>query len=139
MIPGVMMSRKELLKADPTYKKRHVAKEAKELNKQLAEERDAEAREKFNLQIERSEKHYQQGQAYLTEKKYKEATLEFTKALSLTPNNPKILSAREEAVHKSRVEDIRKRANSAIKKLEDKDVQSSRKQFEDILTGFPSE
>ena len=125
----------ELLKVDPAYKQEQVDKQTKKLNEELTEK----AREKFNLQIVRSEKHYQQGQTYLTEKKYKEATLEFTRALSLTPNNPRILRAREDAVYKSRVENIRKRANSAIEKLETKDVGSSRKQFEDILTHFPNE
>lgn len=129
----------ELLKVDPRYGKEHVEDDAKELDKQLAEELNTKAREKFNLQLVRSERHYQQGQIYLTEKKFKEATLEFTRALALTPNNPKILRAREEAVYKTRVEEIRKRANSAIEKLEEKDVKSSRKQFEDILTRFPSE
>ena len=108
-------------------------------SKALKEELIAKAREKFNLQVIRSQKHYQQGQAYFNEKRFKEATQEFTKALSLTPNNPKILRAREQAVYQSRVDDVRNQTNSAIEKLEAGDVKSSRKQLEDVLTNFPNE
>ena len=128
----------ELAKIDPDYqnhKKEQIAKEAARLKAELV----VKAREEFNLQIVRAEKHYQQGQAYYTEGKFKEATLEFNRALALTPDNPKMLRARKEAVFRSRVDDIRKRTNSAIEKLDDKDVDSAKKQFEDILTHFPSE
>jgi len=125
----------ELFEIDPKYKQEAVAQQTKKLKEELL----AKAHEKFNLQIIRSEKHYQQGRGHFNEGKFKEAILDFDRALLLTPNNPKILRGREQAVFESHVDDVRKRTNSAIEKLENKDVDSARKQFEDILTQFPDE
>ncbi len=110
-------------------------REAVELKKQLVQK----AREDFNLQVVRSTKHYQKGQQLFSDKQYAEALREVDRALTLTPNNPKILKFRDQIIYENHIAEVKRRTNDAIVKLDSGDVESAKKEFQHILTIIPNE
>lgn len=125
----------DLFRINPEYKKQIVEQKALALDKEIVEK----AHEDFLLQVMRSQRHYQQGQEYLNTANYEQAMEEFDRALAITPDNPKILKAREQVVYEQRVSEVTRMAESALSDLEAGDLQSARKEFQHILTIIPSE
>ena len=78
----------ELLLINPRLKEEVFQREAEQLKQELV----ARSHQEFSLQLMRSERHYQQGQKLAGDKNFKQAIAEFDRALSLTPENPKITS-----------------------------------------------
>jgi Flp pilus assembly protein TadD len=126
--------RNELYKIDPSYKARLIRQEASDLNKVLVKK----AQNEFSLQIERAEKHYQKGKLLLTESNYEQAIAEFDRALTLTPDSPKIIKARELALYEENLADIKGRVAEAMEKIDAGDLESAKKEFQKILTLIPS-
>lgn len=131
--------KEELFAISPNLKKVLLAREAQELTMKVIREAKEKAYEEFNLQVARSQKHYQRGQQYFTERNMDEAVAEFDRALILTPDNPLILQAREEALYQKRIEDIQTRSGKAVEKLKSGEVESARKEFQKILATIPNE
>ena len=123
----------EIYILDPGLKEDLIEKHAQLLNRELVEK----AHTDFQLQIIRSDKHFQQGQQLLIEKQFDEAIAEFNLALALTPNNPKLLQARDQAEYQRTLDRLRQRTNDAMAKLDQGDMESAKEEFQEILATFP--
>ncbi|MDP8264611.1 MAG: tetratricopeptide repeat protein [Candidatus Aceula lacicola] len=112
-----------------------LSKEVKEVSNVLAEVE----KKKFDKQVADVKKYVDQAQSYEEEGLYKAALAECDRALSLVPENAKLVEYRKNIVFKIKAEEIRSRVNTALKKLESGDTDSSREDFRTILTIIPSE
>jgi len=133
--PWAKKAKEELWKIDPERQQKMVAQQTEELNTELV----TKARKEFSLQIVRAQGHYQRGLALVKKKDYAKAIEEFDQALLLTPENPKILRALEEAMEAKKKEDIRQHSKQALKMLEEGDSYSAEEEFRKILTILPKE
>lgn len=133
--PWAEKAKAELLKIDPERQKRIIQEESERLAQELIQK----ARDEFAVQIARAEGHYQEGLALWDEKDYTAALEEFTAALSLTPQNPKILRAREEVLEDKMKDQIYRQTDQALEMLEEGDFYSARDEFRKVLTLIPSE
>lgn len=89
-------AKEELLRIDPDssiWIDRLEKLRIKNASRLLEKEILAEARSEFEELVETSDKHYQSGCQYLKENKFALAQVEFERALSITPDNPKIINA----------------------------------------------
>ncbi len=131
--------REELYKLDPNLKAAAIKKDLEEKERRMQEEAEHEAQAEFTLAIKRSEQHYKRGQKYLDDKLYSKAVIEFDKALRVTPNNPKILKAKEQTQYAERMDEVNKRIDVATEKLKSGEVDSAKKEFQHILAIIPKE
>ncbi|OGX27711.1 MAG: hypothetical protein A3D10_02770 [Omnitrophica WOR_2 bacterium RIFCSPHIGHO2_02_FULL_48_11] len=133
--PWAEKAKAELLKIDPERQKKMMQEESE----RLAQEVIQKARDEFATQVARAEGHYQEGLNYWDEESYDAAVEEFDAALSLTPQNPKMLRAREEVLQDKLKEQITEQTDEALEMLEEGDFHSARDEFRKILTIIPSE
>jgi len=127
--------RAEILALDPTYKDRIIRAELETTRQAL----QAKAKAEFDQDVARAERHYAQGQQYAQAKDFEKALIEFDRALNLTPNNPKLIRAKNDTLYQQRIEEVRKRVNEAMKQLDAGQVDAARSEFQNILTIIPSE
>ncbi len=127
--------REELVKINPRFKKKLLQEKVEDFTEELVRQ----AREEFSLQIQRSENHYQKGSQYLQEKKYKEALQEFDRALLLTPDNPKMMKAKQQVLFSQKIDMVKEKVYVAVKHLDAGDVQSANDMFQEILTLLPEQ
>jgi tetratricopeptide (TPR) repeat protein len=127
--------RQELLQLDPDFKKQIVLEEMEVTNQQLKEK----ARREFALQVERAERHFTCGEQLLAEKKFEEAIAEFDRALAITPENPQIIKTRQRAFYEQNIERIKRTAQKAIEKLDAGELESAKKDFQEILATIPND
>ena len=106
---------------------------------EMTEEVTRNAQKEFSDSLARANSYYENGEAFAKKKRYDQALEEYTKALSLAPNNPKIIRARDEARLKFIQERAREHADSAIKLLDLGDTVSAKIEFRKILTLIPDE
>lgn len=85
---------KELLILRPEYESWVLHHEAERLNQELVQA----AHSKFLAMMERASEHYKVAKKLVQQRKYKKAIQVYDEALRFTPQNPKILQARSEAV-----------------------------------------
>lgn len=123
----------ELYKIDPKIQEEIVKYEAEKLTEQVVADANAE----FKLMVMRSEKHFQNGQRYLEQNDYDAAITEFNRALINTPDNPKILKIHERAVYEREMNIIRERLDRAKQMLDLQDLESAKKEFQEILATIP--
>jgi len=64
---------------------------------------------------------------------------ELDKALTATPGNPEILKAREQVQYDERMDEVKKRIDMATEQLNAGDVDSAKKEFQNILAIIPKE
>jgi Flp pilus assembly protein TadD len=133
--PWKQLVKEELLRINPHYGDNIIKKEAEQLDSELV----TQAHNEFALQIMRAENHYRRGQEYLAQNLYTEARTEFDRALSLTPNNPKVVEAQKRADYTEALEHIKGQANAAILDLQEGNITSAKEKFQDILATFPKE
>ena len=124
----------ELLRLDPTFRKEFLQDVLKEAREELLRKQQSD----LQLSIMRAEQHYQRGMAFLRDEQYHEAYDEFESALKLTPDNPKIVKGREQALYGRRIEMIRRRFEQAIDEIKTGQVESAKSIFQDILTLIPN-
>jgi len=134
--PWAEKIRRELLKMDP-QKYQKYGQNTKKLDENVVKEKRERVYKDFSLDIVRAEKHYQKGQEYLKEKEFKKAVTELDRALAVTPNNPKILKAREDVMYQQAVETIKQKTGNALQDLEVGNVKSARQEFQEILSTIP--
>ncbi|MFH1360443.1 MAG: hypothetical protein ABIJ41_05320 [Candidatus Omnitrophota bacterium] len=106
-----------------------------ELNQALVEE----AREDFHQQVIKAKDFYERGQKLDKDKKYKEAIMEYNRALSFTPQNPNIIAARNQAILNYTYDQAKVHADSALKMLRLGDTVSAKIEFRKILAIIPNE
>ena len=61
------------------------------------------------------------------------------KAVTLTPDNPKLKILREQILESQRLFEVKKRVGRATEFLDEGDMNSARKEFQAILTILPGE
>jgi len=125
----------ELLRIDPSYKIKAVQLEAKKLNEEVVQQ----ARKEFYERIRKANEHFLQGQALANRGEYLTAIQEFDRALTLTPQNPKVLKARKKAVLELTKKNVKERSEQAIKMLEEGDSNSAKYEIQKMLTTIPNE
>lgn len=126
---------KELLRINPYFKQEITRKKAD----QLANELVLQAHEEFSLQLRRAENHYQAGESLLDRKSYSEALAEFDRALLLTPGNPKIIRAQQQACYLQKIDKIKFLVHDATERLDAGDLDSARDMFQEILSLLPEQ
>lgn len=125
--------RDELYRIDPQLQEEIFQHEVEELNEQIVKK----AQEEFTLTVMRSEKHFQNGLRYLEQDDYDAALIEFDRALTITPNNPKILKIREWVLYEKKITGIDEKIYKAKQMFELQDFESAKKEFQEILTTIP--
>jgi tetratricopeptide (TPR) repeat protein len=125
----------EILALDPTYKQRLIRSELETTSQALQQK----AQDEFNQDVARSERHFQKGQQYLQEKNYEKALLEIDRALGLTPQNPKLVRAKEQVLHEQKIAEVKARTNEALKKLDAGELDAAKAEFQNILAIIPNE
>ena len=97
------------------------------------------AREDFARRVERASEHYRKGRQIFQDKNYMSAIEEFNKALKLTPQDPRVMRAREQALRELRKERLREYSDQAIRSLDSGDSFSARNEIRKMLTTVPNE
>lgn len=105
----------------------------------IARELVEQSRKEFMMQIVRADKHYKKGLKFFGRRMYSEALEQYDQALTLTPDNPKVVRARREAVEEQKKRDVHKRTEQALKLLEAGDVESAKEEYNKILATLPNE
>ncbi|MFA5059855.1 MAG: tetratricopeptide repeat protein [Candidatus Omnitrophota bacterium] len=119
----------------PVVKKWLLQQEAVELSQKLIEK----SRKDFYNNVEQSQKCVQAAQKLELKKKYREAVEQYNKALSFTPENPKIIKAKKRAMLRMAQEEIAQHYGLAMKSLDMGDTASALVEFRYILTLIPNE
>lgn len=133
--PWAQKMQEELLNIHPEYQERILAREAQRLDEDLVRR----AREVFARRVERASEHYQKGWQLSKNKNYMSAIEEFNKALKLTPQDPRVMRAREQALRELRKERLREYSDQAIRSLDSGDSFSARNEIRKMLTTVPNE
>ncbi|OGX08117.1 MAG: hypothetical protein A2Z88_09315 [Omnitrophica WOR_2 bacterium GWA2_47_8] len=131
-------ARLELLKIneyDPDAQKKRIEEEAQKLEAEIVKQ----SQDEFSKQIIRSENHYKKGLKFAQKKSLDQALEEFNRALSLTPQNPKILKAKEDIEKQKIFKEVHDRSKEAVTKLNSGETQSAKEEFRRILTIIPDE
>lgn len=136
--PWVAYIKSELCKIDPNWEKEKKKKDIKKEIEVLSSEVIRKVQHDFALEIIRSDNHYKKGKQYLSSKDYEKAIREFDRALIVTPDNPKILKAREAAEYEKKIEHVKNITNKAIKRLDLGELESAKQEFQKILTIIPN-
>ncbi|VAX35318.1 hypothetical protein MNBD_UNCLBAC01-600 [hydrothermal vent metagenome] len=124
----------ELLNIQPEYQQHIILAEVKLLSEQVV----SQAHDEFFRRVQQAQEYYKQGKNYLTERQYRQAIVEFDKALNLTPQNPKVIEARNKAFIELTKKNIQEHANQAIVQLESGDSASARREVQKMLTTIPN-
>ncbi|MFP4473500.1 MAG: tetratricopeptide repeat protein [Candidatus Omnitrophota bacterium] len=123
----------ELLALDPNYRNRMVQTEMAEATEEIARKKQ----DQLMLDVNRAEHHIQAGEQFLEDDDFKQAMREFDRALSLTPDNPKILKLKAETRYQRHVEDVKAGTQRAVDFLEAGDPRSAKEEFERIFALIP--
>lgn len=131
--PWKQKAYQEMLVLDPRIKEKIVRRQASQLRQELINK----AHDEFNLQLERADRHYQAGQKLAGEKRFAEALTEYDRALSLTPDNPKVKKAKDDAKFAMSLENAKRLAGQAVETLNAGDIEKARKEFQEVLATIP--
>jgi len=131
--------RAELYRIDPASKANAIKEEMEATSRQLAQQAGDKEKEEFSLSVERADTHYKRAEAFQKKKKFKAAVDEFDQALKITPDNPRILKARERALYEERIDEVKHRIAVATEQLNTGKVESAKKEFQQILAIIPEE
>ena len=126
---------KELLRINPHFKQDIIRKKVDQLSDELV----LQAQEQFTLEVRRAEHHCRAGESFLEKKKYPEAVAEFDRALLLTPGNPKIIRAKQQAYYLQKIAEIKIVVHDAMERLDAGDINSAREMFQKILSLLPEQ
>ncbi len=105
----------------------------------LTEEVIRKEREDFTNRLVQADEFYQKGRELAKAGKYKQAMEEYQKALALTPQNPNLKDAFNEARLESLKIDVKESSEVALKMLNQGDVVSAKVEFRRILATIPNE
>lgn len=125
----------ELSHRSPEVKKWLLQHESAELTEEMIKKE----RQNFSDSLVQSDKYFKDGEKLFKAKRYDQALDAYNQALALTPDNPKITRARDQALLESIKENVQQSADSALKMLELGDTVSAKLEFRKILTLIPDE
>ena len=130
---------RELSRINPSAKLKTIDQQLGEVSFQLAEEAKQKKLKELSIQLLRADQYYQKSEEYLNAKKFEEALAQVDGALTITPNNPKFIKARERVLYMQQVEKIKERTKSALDNLESGDPDAAKVEFQKVLTTIPKE
>ncbi|MDP8213140.1 MAG: tetratricopeptide repeat protein [Candidatus Zapsychrus exili] len=129
--------RYEILKIRPEYQEVIYSRQREEIESQvvaLSEELSARIKEDLETKLQHSSEHFRKSNEYLEQGAYDKAAAELRSALKITPQNPKVVKAIE-AVEKERIRSkIREQFKQVEEKLDEGDLNSARKEAQEILS-----
>jgi tetratricopeptide (TPR) repeat protein len=131
----VQKAKQEIFALDPSYRQKILLKEAHELQQELIRQ----AGEELAQKVAKADDYYDKGKILAQKEEYNKAIAYYNQALLLTPNNPKILKAREDAMLKRHLVEVKRRSEYAFKFLNAGDTLSAKEEFRRILTIIPDE
>lgn len=131
--------RAELYRINPQLKARAISEQLAETAHKLEQAAKQKAEQEFVLSVKRAQGHFKRGQDFCSAKKYAQAINEFDKALKITPDNPKLVAAKEQAEYEERIDEIKQRVGTATDQLKTGQVESAKKEFQQILAIIPKE
>lgn len=79
------------------------------------------------------------GEKLFDENRFHEAVIQYDQALVLTPDNPKVIRAREKALIELTKNDIKQRSDRAVELLNSGDVINAREELKKLLAIIPNE
>jgi tetratricopeptide (TPR) repeat protein len=103
-------AKEEFLRIRPESRDEFVNFEALQMNDQITAQRYQD----FHQRVKQSQEYRRKGDKLLQRKKYREAIAAFDQALERTPENPKVLKARREAILELSKENIQGRSATGI-------------------------
>ena len=133
--PWAEKAKDELIALKPEYREWIIRLEAEKFNDQLIKKAHAD----FVDMIKRANEHYEQGQAQFDQANYQEALKEFNQALSITPDNPKVIDARKKTILELSKINVKEHSDQAIKMLNSGDSLSAKSEIQKMLTAIPNE
>lgn len=107
--------------------------EVEKLNKEIEQQRLTA----FNIRSIEAGQHFNQGKKYFEEQLFREARIEFEKALSLTPNDPAILEYYRKAKEKETKEELELHLKQGINYYDAGDTNRAREELKDALSVIP--
>lgn len=125
----------DLARHSPRLKKWLTQHEANELTGEIARQEQ----EDFVSRIIKSDEHFKKGQVLFKAGKFNQAIDEYNQAIELTPDNPKVKKARNEALVQVVKKEVKESCETALKLLEQGDNVSAKVEFRKILTVIPDE
>lgn len=131
----VPMLVKELNALDPTHRETVVKESLMETGQRLYQM----AQEELSLNVARADGLYRHAQELAEQNQFDDAIAQIDRALTLTPNNPKLKKMRDDIQFDQRMFDIREKVGKAVGFLDSGDMGSARQKFQEILTILPDE
>jgi len=119
----------------PGLKKWLIEQEAIDLNREMTKK----ARAAFYRRVFISKEHFKKGQTWQAQKRYREALEEYNLALSLTPDNPTYIAARNKVRMLMTKEEAKGHADMAMQLLETGDTASAEMELRRALATIPKE
>jgi tetratricopeptide (TPR) repeat protein len=135
--PWTHKAREELEKlynSAPLFKEKFIKAEAKRMNLQVSET----ARQNFKNQMIVANAEYKRGLQLLKSRKTLEAIRAFNASLAFSPQNPKVLQARDDAFRQYRKEQVAERTEQALEMMDQGKEQAAKQQFNEILSIIPN-
>ena len=128
-------AKEEMLKIKPEYESWVLNFEAERFKQAIAEQN----RQNLFEQTLRSQQYLERGLELRQKGELEKALIEFNRALSLTPDNPKVVAARQQVIKDLTEKTITERSELAIKKIQAGDSYSAKREIENILSTIPGE
>ena len=97
------------------------------------------SREQFDNRIRRAQEHHRTGEKLAARQKYDQAIEEFDQALRWTPENPKVIRARQKAMSQLRKRDAEEQLDRAMQSLRAGDTRSAKSEIQKTLATIPDE
>lgn len=123
----------------PDFKDVIVLEDLEITSREMAAKTRRQAMEELYLETARADFHYRRGQEFMQNQQYEEAAAEFEQALSITPHNPKVSQDLSRVRYEQRAGMINARTYDALEKFNSGDLESAKKEFQDILATIPDE
>lgn len=128
-------AKQEIFELDPAYRQKMLLREAEELQREIVRQEG----EKLAAKIATANDYYSKGKRLADQGEHLKAIAQYNQALLLTPDNPKIVTAREEAILERHLAEVETRSGYAVKFLKSGDTLSAKEEFRRILTIIPDE
>ncbi len=131
--PWVKKIEAELRRIDPNYRKKVMIGQLDEMHVQLEETE----RHELKIQVERIQRHLDEGQRLLEAGQLNEALQECHRAMRISPQHPRVLELKKRIDYQKNIEEIATKTQKALALLNAGDVAAAKKEYQDILSIIP--